>query len=143
QLLGALAEASEVQIADQTVSEVGHGDSPGWGQGNPAPTAGKRKPTTRQNVARSAPQNAHDLHNLPRPPAAKPLRPMGIHHALTTGGAQRGDANGRSCHITSDEGKRGYNFKWQVAEPIGRFSQQPREGLSMAQVTLWKELMNI
>ena len=29
QLLGALAEASEVQIADQTISEFGHGDSPG------------------------------------------------------------------------------------------------------------------
>ena len=82
QLLGALAEASEVQIADQTVPEVGHGDSPGWGQGNPAPTAGKRKPTTRQNVARSAPQNAHDLHNLPRPPAAKPLRPSRFSHRL-------------------------------------------------------------
>jgi hypothetical protein len=75
QLLGALAEASEMQIADQTVSELGHGDSPGWGRGNPAPTAGKRKPSTRRNVARSAPQNPHHPHDLNRPPAAKPLRP--------------------------------------------------------------------
>src|SRR5262245_15873910 len=37
---------------------------------------------------------------------------------------------GRFCQIASYDGKRGYNFKWQVADRIGSFLQHAMKRLS-------------
>src|SRR5215469_13772599 len=74
QLLGALTQASEVHVADHTVTEVGHGDTLWETEKSPAPTAGSSSVSHTKTLQRS-PLKPRVTCTARPPLAAKPLRP--------------------------------------------------------------------